>query len=91
MWIGISGVAAGTVGPVLYAVYGKKKASPRAAEISMIVGLASYLILYFGGIEKSTMAAGAWGTLIGIGVMFLLARLLNRGDREDIIVKEGRG
>lgn len=91
MWIGISGVAAGTVGPVLYAVYGKKKASPRAAETSMCVGLASYLILYFGGIEKSTMAAGAWGTLIGIGVMFLLARLLNRGDREDIIVKEGRG
>src|SRR5690606_39918151 len=32
MWIGISGVSAGTLGPILYAVFAKKKASPRAAE-----------------------------------------------------------
>lgn len=76
MWIGISGVAAGTMGPILYAVYGKKKASPRAAELSMTVGLLSYLIIYFGGIVPSTMAAGAWSTLIGIGTMIILANIL---------------
>ncbi|WP_033828758.1 sodium:solute symporter family protein [Bacillus andreraoultii] len=76
IWIGISGVAAGTVGPVLYAVFGKDQASGRAAELSMIIGLVSYFILYFGGIEKSTMAAGAWATLIGIGVMFLFAKII---------------
>ncbi|HWO74811.1 MAG TPA: sodium:pantothenate symporter [Bacillus sp. (in: firmicutes)] len=76
MWIGISGVAAGTVGPVLYAIYGKKKASPRAAELSMVIGLLSYLLLYFSGWETSTMAAGAWATLIGIGVMFFSAQIL---------------
>ncbi|SFE53441.1 sodium:solute symporter family protein [Alteribacillus iranensis] len=76
MWIGISGVAAGTMGPILYAVFGKKRASPRAAEISMVVGLVSYFVIYFGGIEPSTMAAGAWSTLIGIGTMLLLVKLL---------------
>ncbi|OJH16879.1 sodium:pantothenate symporter, partial [Bacillus obstructivus] len=49
MWIGISGIAAGTLGPILYAVYSKRKASPRAAEGSMVIGLLAYLILYFGG------------------------------------------
>ena len=92
MWIGISGVAAGTVGPVLYAIYGKKKASPRAAELSMVIGLLSYLVLYFSGIETSTMAAGAWATLIGIGVMFFLAKILkvpqsNKNTDEKIVVK----
>ncbi|WP_077328555.1 sodium:solute symporter family transporter [Virgibacillus siamensis] len=76
MWIGISGVAAGTLGPILYAVFAKKKASPHAAELSMGIGLLSYLIIYFGGFEESTMAAGAWSTLIGIGSMLILAKVL---------------
>ncbi len=75
-WLGISGIAAGTLGPILYAVYGKKKAHARAAEFSMVIGLTSYLVLYFGGIEKSAMAAGAWATLIGIGLMIVLANTL---------------
>src|SRR5699024_12421263 len=76
MWIGISGVAAGTMGPILYAVYGKKKASPRAAELSMTVGLLSYLIIYFGGIVPSTLAAGACSTLIVILIMIILVNIL---------------
>jgi sodium/pantothenate symporter len=75
MWIGISGVAAGTMGPILYAVYGKRKASARAAEWSMISGLLSYLILYFGGIVASTMTAGAIATFIGIATIAVLAPL----------------
>lgn len=82
LWIGVSGIAAGTVGPVLYAIFGKKKPSPRAAELSMIIGLASYFILYFGKIEKSTMAAGAWATLIGIAVMFILAKIMKQPQSE---------
>src|SRR5690606_23149063 len=82
LWIGVSGIAAGTVGPVLYAIFGKKKPSPRAAELSMIIGLASYFILYFGKIEKSTMAAGAWATLIGITVMFILAKYFKQPQLE---------
>src|SRR5699024_8513601 len=76
MWIGISGVAAGTMGPILYAIYGKRKSSPRAAELSMIVGLFSYLIMYFGNIIPSTMAAGGYATVIGVVVMWIGAYTL---------------
>ncbi|HLR65551.1 sodium:solute symporter family protein [Virgibacillus alimentarius] len=76
MWIGISGVAAGTMGPILYSVYGKKKAPALAAELSMVIGLLSYLILYFGGIIPSTMSAGAVATFIGIVTMAGLAHTL---------------
>lgn len=75
MWIGISGVASGTLGPILYTVFTRKKASPRAAEISMIVGLASYLFFYFSGLETSPLAAGGWGTVVGTLVMFVCAKL----------------
>lgn len=76
MWIGISGVAAGTMGPILYAVYAKKKAPARAAELSMVVGLLSYLVIYFDGIIPSTMTAGAVATFIGIATIIILARIL---------------
>src|SRR5699024_2360349 len=71
MWIGISGVAAGTLEPILYVIFGKKKASPRAAELSMIIGLLTYLIVYFTGLIPSTMAAGGWSTVVGVVVMWI--------------------
>ncbi|MBN8201426.1 sodium:solute symporter family protein [Bacillus sp. NTK034] len=70
MWIGISGVSAGTLGPILYAVFARKKVRGIAAEISMGVGIVSYLIIFFGGLETSPMAAGAWATLVGIVTMW---------------------
>lgn len=76
MWIGISGIAAGTMGPILHAIYSKKKAPARAAELSMAAGLFSYLIIYFTGIIPSTMSAGAAATFIGIATITILAKIL---------------
>ncbi|HLR04045.1 MAG TPA: sodium:pantothenate symporter [Virgibacillus sp.] len=73
MWVGISGVSAGTLGPIIYAIFGKRKASPHAAEGSMIIGLIFYLIIVFTGIESSPLAAGGWATLVGIATMWILA------------------
>lgn len=78
MWIGISGVSAGTLGPIIYAVFSRKKASARAAEASMVIGLITYLIIVFTGIEPSPQAAGGWATCVGVAVMFLLANILKR-------------
>jgi len=75
MWTGISGVSAGTLGPVLYAVFVRKSTSPRVADISMVAGFLSYIIIFFGGLETAPMVAGAWSTLIGIVVMFSLATM----------------
>ncbi|SFE90159.1 sodium:solute symporter family protein [Alteribacillus iranensis] len=86
MWIGISGVAAGTMGPILYAIYGKRKAPARAAELSMTTGLLSYLVIYFTGIIPSTMSAGAVATFIGILTIVIFARILKNpypSERED--------
>lgn len=75
-WIAGGGVASGTLGPILYAVFSKnRKASARAAEISAIGGFISFLVLYFGGIEDSIMAAGAWSVLIGVAIMWIAAAL----------------
>lgn len=81
MWIGISGIAAGTMGPILQAVYGRRKAPARAAELSMIVGLGSYLFLYFSGIIPSTMSAGATATFIGIATINITAWILHRSTK----------
>lgn len=83
MWIGISGVAAGTLGPILYAVYGKRKSSPRAAELSMIIGLFSYLIMYFANIIPSTMAAGGYASVIGVLVMWIGAYLIKAPENKE--------
>src|SRR5699024_9937151 len=73
VWIGISVASAGTLGPIMYAVFGRKKASPRAAEGSMVIGLISYLVIVFTGIELSAGAAGDRATLVGIISMWILA------------------
>ena len=78
MWIGISGVSAGTLGPVMYAVFGRKRASGRAAEGSMFIGIVFYLVIVFTGIESSPLAAGGWATLVGIVSMWILANIFPR-------------
>lgn len=82
MWVGISGVSAGTLGPIMYAVFGRKKASARAAEGSMFIGLGFYLFIVFTGIEPSPLAAGGWSTLVGILAMWILANTLKRPTEE---------
>ena len=89
MWIGISGIAAGTLGPILHAIYAKKKAPARAAELSMFVGLGSYLVIYFGGIIPSTMSAGAVATFIGIATITIAAFFIKPKDNQKYNVEEG--
>ena len=80
MWIGISGIAAGTMGPILQAVYAKRRAPAKAAELSMFCGLGSYLLLYFTGVIPSTMSAGAVSTFIGIATINIASRAIRLTD-----------
>ncbi|EJD5784909.1 sodium:pantothenate symporter [Staphylococcus pseudintermedius] len=77
MWVGISGIAAGTMGPILHAVYAKRKAPGRPAELSMVVGLVSYLVIYFGGVIPSTMSAGAIATILGIFTITVMSSVMH--------------
>ena len=71
IWFGISGIAAGTLGPLIIGIFMPKRVTAQGAIISMISGVLAYLIILLGKLEKSVMAAGAWATLIGIAVMLI--------------------
>ncbi|MBO8173554.1 MAG: sodium:solute symporter family protein [Bacillaceae bacterium] len=71
IWIGISGVASGTLGPLIVGLFFPRRASAIAANISMISGVVSYLIILMLGFERSTMAAGAWAVCVGVVAMII--------------------
>lgn len=71
IWIGISGVASATLGPIIVGIFFPRLASPTAAKISVVAGVASYLVIYLIGFEESVLAAGAWAVLLGVAAMFV--------------------
>lgn len=71
IWIGISGVVSGTLGPLLIGIYFPKLATATAEKVSLVTGVLSYLIIALLNFEKSTMAAGAWAVLIGVAAMVI--------------------
>lgn len=75
IWIGLSGVASGTLGPILVGLFVPNVASAAAAKVSLVSGVGSYLIIVLVGFEESVLAAGAWAVLIGIAVMFVASLL----------------
>lgn len=81
IWIGISGVASATLGPILVALFLPRLARTRAAIASSVGGLGSYLVIHLIGFEPSTMAAGAWAVLIGLAIM-IVAGYLFRNDQD---------
>jgi sodium/proline symporter len=83
IWIGISGVASATLGPILVALFLPRLASARAASISAVAGLVGYLVIHFIGFEKSTLAAGAWAVLVGLAAM-VVAGLVFREDAKTL-------
>lgn len=76
IWIGISGIAASTLGPIIVALYFPRLASRRAAQISAVGGLGAYLLIMALGFEASTMAMGAWAVLIGVALMLIFGAIL---------------
>jgi sodium/pantothenate symporter len=72
IWIGISGVASGTMGPLLVGLFSPKLATSTAAKASLVTGIVAYLIILISDLVLSTLAAGAWSVLIGIAVMLVV-------------------
>lgn len=74
VWIGISGVASATLAPMLIAIIWPERINSTAAIWGAIAGEATYMVVYlFTNIEKSVMAAGAWGLIVSFAVMWLLS------------------
>ncbi len=81
IWIGISGIASGTIGPIVAGLFLPRRATATAAKISMLSGFGSYLVIAFLGFEESTLAAGAWAVCIGVAAMFAASFLLPGEER----------
>lgn len=75
IWIGISGIASATLGPILVALFLPRLASKRAAQISVVGGVVAYLIIMVLDFETSTMAMGAWAVMIGVVLMVVLGAI----------------
>lgn len=74
VWIGISGVASATLAPMLIAIIWPERINSTAVIWGAIAGEATYMVVYlFTNIEKSVMAAGAWGLIVSFAVMWLLS------------------
>ncbi|MDQ0340768.1 sodium/proline symporter [Caldalkalibacillus uzonensis] len=72
IWVGISGVASGTLGPLIVGLFFPNLATATAAKCSLVAGIVAYLIILIGDLEQSTMAAGAWAVLVGVTVMLIV-------------------
>jgi Na+/proline symporter len=82
VWIGISGVASATLAPMLFALLWPKRVNAAAAIIGLIAGEGTYVILYLiTKIEKSVMAAGAWGVVASFIAMWI-ASSFTAGSKE---------
>lgn len=81
VWIGISGVSAATLAPLIFALFLPKLANATAAIIGAIVGEGVYFYLYLiTHTERSVMAAGAWGVIVSFIVMYVVASFLKKDD-----------
>lgn len=88
IWIGIAGVASGTVGPLIAGLFLPRIATATAAKFSLVLGVTSYLIILIGKLEKSTLAAGAWATLVGFIVMLIVGFITRKPTHEVSDTKE---
>jgi len=79
VWIGISGVAAGTLGPLLVGLFLPRLANATAAKISVVGGLGCYLVILVWDFEESVLAAGAWAVLFGLATMLVASLAFTRG------------
>lgn len=84
IWIGISGVAAGTLGPLLVGLFLPRLASATAAKVSVVGGLGSYLVILVWDFEKSVLAAGAWAVLLGVAIMLVASLIFTRTGSEKL-------
>jgi sodium/pantothenate symporter len=87
IWIGISGVASGTLGPLLIGLFLPSLATRTAAKISLVCGVGSYILILWSGTITSTMAAGAGAVCIGVLAM-ILTGIFTKGNEDSTFVEE---
>lgn len=73
IWIGISGVAAATVPPIMFGIYFPNFVTRKAAIGSMIVGVVGYTVITFVSNTPSVFVRGTYGLILSSAVMIVVS------------------
>ncbi|SEH15665.1 sodium/proline symporter [Natronorubrum sediminis] len=95
IWIGISGVAAATVPPVMLGIYFPNFVTRIAAQVSMVVGVFGYIVIHFTASTPSVFVRGTYALLLATAVMIVVSALTEQEDgvaqMDDPAVTDERG
>ena len=72
LWLGISGVASGTMGPLLATIFLPKLATRPAAIASLLVGVGSYIVILMLDFGPSNLASGGYAVIVGLLTMIIV-------------------
>lgn len=72
LWLGISGVASGTMGPLLATIFLPKLATRPAAIASLLVGVGSYIVILMLDLGPSNLASGGYAVIVGLLTMIIV-------------------
>lgn len=87
VWIGISAVASSTLAPLIVSIFLPRFKSTAAAICGAVCGFGFYAVIHLiTGIERSVMAAGAWGLVVSFIVMLVVGYFT--GNKNTIKEKE---
>ncbi len=78
IWIGISGVAAATIAPIMLGIYFPDFVTRKGAESSLILGVGSYVVIYFSTDIPSILVQGTYAVLIGFATMIIVSAITDQ-------------
>lgn len=81
LWLGTSGLLSTVAGPVIVGIW-SKRANATAASTGAILGLSTYVILYFGKIINSIYLAGGMGMTVSLLATFIACYFTKPMDEE---------
>lgn len=75
IWVGVSGVASATVGPILFGLYMPNFVTKKGAIASVFSGMAGYIVIYLFTNIPSILVKGMYSIIWGIVVMLVVSAL----------------
>lgn len=88
IWIGISGVAAATVAPIMLGIYFPNFVTRRAAQVSVITGMGGYVLIYFLTDIPSILVQGTYAVLLGFATMIVVSAVTEQEAGVAVIQEE---
>lgn len=80
IWIGISGVAAATVPPIMFGIYLPDFVTRKGAMASMVIGIVGYVVISYVSSSPSVFVNGTYALFLSSGVMLGVSAVTTQED-----------